>query len=277
MRATIINALFRSRLETPWNSTFRQMVGQSLLAAAINFGVGALVLGSAWLFFIELSWHPAWNYSQVMLRYNDESIGVLLGVIAAVALAAGFAAEIAFLRHIFGKQELTIRTAVALNLDSLQGSWWSAIWRAILATAAIILIEVPMKLVLPSATGPAEEFLLTLPPLGFFVVGLVAIFAAPIVEEVMFRGFFLLSCRCSFRTGRFTRWLKSELAVDAAAIIVSAVFFAALHGSLSAFPYLLVTAVILGVLFRQSGTLIAPIIAHMLNNALGVVLLWLSR
>ncbi len=274
MRATI-NALLRSRLETPWNSTFRQMVVQSVLAAAINFGVGALVLGTAWLFFTELS-HSVWNYPQAML-YSDQSLGILLAGIASVALAAGFAAEIAFLRHIFGKQKLTISTAVALNLDSLEGSWWSAIWRAALATAAIVLIEVPMKLVLPNAAGPAEEFLRTLPPMGFFVVGLVAIFAAPIVEEVMFRGFFLLSCRCSFRKGRFTRWLKSELAVDAAAIMVSAAFFAALHGSLSAFPYLLVTGLILGVLFRQSGTLISPIIAHMLNNALGVVLLWLSR
>lgn len=276
MRATI-QALSRSRLHTPWNSDFRQMLGQSFLAAGLNFGVGALVCVAAWLYFKELSWHPEGVLSRAMLKYSDEAIGVLIGFVAAFALGAGFFAEILFLRHIFRKQGLTIRSAVALNLDSLNGNWWSAIWRAMIAALAIVVLEVPMKLVLPHASGPAEEFLRTLPTVGFVVVGLVAVFAAPIFEEVMFRGFFLLSCRCSFRKGWFQRWLKSDLAVDVGAILASAIFFAALHGSLSAFPYLLMTAVVLGLLFRQSGTLISPIIAHMVNNALGVVLLALSR
>ena len=76
---------------------------------------------------------------------------------------------------------------------------------------------------------------------------------APVVEELYFRGRLLDAL--DTRLGRF-----------AAAVITSA-GFAAIHGIPVFLPAYLVFAVVLLALRRHTGALVAPIVAHMINNA----------
>lgn len=112
---------------------------------------------------------------------------------------------------------------------------------------------------LPTDTlGPFRDYLTS----PFLVVMLVlgAVVAAPIGEEMYFRGL-LLSC---FDV-RMRRWV---------AICVAALLFTVAHYStLSAWAPLFVFALMLGWLRLRTGSLFAPILAHLLNNVITVTFL----
>jgi membrane protease YdiL (CAAX protease family) len=96
-------------------------------------------------------------------------------------------------------------------------------------------------------------------PAGELIVVLVVVgLLVPIAEEICFRGFLYNSLR--MRWG--VRW----------GIAISAVLFASAHlPILAILPYLFLS-VMLALCYERSGTLIAPITVHCLNNGLLVVL-----
>jgi membrane protease YdiL (CAAX protease family) len=81
--------------------------------------------------------------------------------------------------------------------------------------------------------------------------------AAPVAEEVFFRGYMF-------------RFMERRLGFRAALLLSSAVF-AAVHLNPSGIPVYLVIAVVMAWVYRLSGRLISPIVAHATLN--GVVLL----
>ena len=90
---------------------------------------------------------------------------------------------------------------------------------------------------------------------GMLPMPLVVLWAAvlaPVVEELYFRGRFLEVLEA--RTGPWTP------------MVVTSVLFAAIHMIPEFFPALLVFAVALWGLKKRTGGLVAPIIAHMINN-----------
>jgi membrane protease YdiL (CAAX protease family) len=92
-------------------------------------------------------------------------------------------------------------------------------------------------------------------------VGLAAVLVAPFVEEVLFRG--ILYPTLKDRGYRRTAlWGVSLL-------------FAAIHGNLMTFVPLTFLALMLTLLYEQTGNLLAPILTHALFNALNFV--WLVR
>jgi hypothetical protein len=80
-----------------------------------------------------------------------------------------------------------------------------------------------------------------------------AAIAAPIFEEIIFRGFLLAS---------LTRYLSSG-----SAIVLSAVIFAAAHLSLSEVLPLTVLGIVLGFVYNRSGNLLSSILLHALWNS----------
>ena len=84
------------------------------------------------------------------------------------------------------------------------------------------------------------------------LVVLWAVVLAPIVEELYFRGRFLEALEA--RAGSWTP------------AVVTSVLFAAIHMIPEFFPALLVFAFTLWGLKKKTGGLVAPIIAHMINN-----------
>ena len=88
-------------------------------------------------------------------------------------------------------------------------------------------------------------------------VFLSAVIAAPIVEEVIFRGVVLGSFRKIFPA-----W---------ASILISAVIFGVYHMNLVAIVYATVMGIIAGVVYEKKQNLLFPIVLHMANNFMGLL------
>ncbi|MBL9087182.1 MAG: CPBP family intramembrane metalloprotease, partial [Planctomycetia bacterium] len=92
-------------------------------------------------------------------------------------------------------------------------------------------------------------------------LGVLGIVVAPVTEELLFRGAMFGSMRA--RLG------------SRAAALISSLIFAAVHQSLTALVPLLVLALVLCWVYERSGSLVAPIVVHMLNNASSLLPLFL--
>jgi hypothetical protein len=105
--------------------------------------------------------------------------------------------------------------------------------------------------------------LLPMTPLGIALTVLLACVAAPVVEEIVFRGVLLSALR--------DRW------GSAAGIGVSSAVFALVHVVPFAVPPIFVLAIALGRLFVRTRSLWVPIAAHALFNGIGVAALYGAR
>lgn len=88
-------------------------------------------------------------------------------------------------------------------------------------------------------------------------VAVIALIAAPITEELVFRG-----CLYGVLRQLGGRWL---------AIILSAVVFALIHGHAASIPGLLILAVALALIYEATGTLWAPLALHTVFNVMSLV------
>ena len=95
-------------------------------------------------------------------------------------------------------------------------------------------------------------------PLPLLVLGGALVVAAPLAEELFFRGLVY-------------GWLRGRLAPLPAALLCAAIFAAA-HGSLGLAPPLLLLGLVLCWLYERSGSLWAPALAHAAVNAAALAL-----
>lgn len=91
-------------------------------------------------------------------------------------------------------------------------------------------------------------------PLGIFIAVVVFIFIAPVVEEILFRGFIFQTLLNKFRP-----WIAS---------VVSAGIFALIHFEFQSIGIILFLALVLNWIFMRSKSLWPCIGFHMLNNAI---------
>ena len=104
-------------------------------------------------------------------------------------------------------------------------------------------------------------------PEGYIVIGL----AAPLVEEVVFRGAILRA---------LLEWMKSSFGEFTnkkawIAIAISAVFFAAIHMNPAQIPHAFFGGLLLGWLYYRTGSIIPGILYHWVNNSSAFLLAWL--
>lgn len=99
-----------------------------------------------------------------------------------------------------------------------------------------------------------EKSLFVLSSLMFF-----GIVIAPVIEEIMFRGFLQPALKNSFG-GRY-------------AIAITASLFAAVHMDIFAFVQIFILGMLLGYLYEKTQTLAASIFVHILHNSLTLVFL----
>ena len=83
---------------------------------------------------------------------------------------------------------------------------------------------------------------------------------APFAEELVFRGLLF-------------PWLRARLGVPAA-VLLSALFFATMHGALILIPALTVVGAAFAVIYQRSGSLWPAIIAHSVFNGIMIVALY---
>jgi membrane protease YdiL (CAAX protease family) len=94
------------------------------------------------------------------------------------------------------------------------------------------------------------------------VLALIVVLGAPLVEELVYRGF-------------LQRGLQSRLN-DVVAIVVTAAWFAGIHGRVAELPGLFAFALVLGIAFHLTKRLGMSVIAHLAFNATGLAFLALT-
>lgn len=94
------------------------------------------------------------------------------------------------------------------------------------------------------------------------VLAFVVVIGAPLVEELVYRGF--------LQAG-----LQSRLN-DVVALLLTAAWFAAVHGRVAELPGLFSFALVLGIMFQMTRRLGMPVVAHLAFNATGLAFLALT-
>jgi membrane protease YdiL (CAAX protease family) len=94
------------------------------------------------------------------------------------------------------------------------------------------------------------------------VLALIVVIGAPLVEELVYRGF--------VQAG-----LQSRVH-DVAALLITAAWFAAIHGRVAELPGLFSFAVVLGLAFHMTKRLGMSVVAHLAFNATGLAFLALT-
>ena len=118
-------------------------------------------------------------------------------------------------------------------------------------------LEAARKLILQERAG-VDAFLQSGNPLLVTGVVILLIIAAPLGEELFFRGFLLAKWKKSLGTRK--------------AVVLTALLFAVLHFYLVQFIPVLVAGVVLGLMFVRTENIAIPIIAHAFVNTMVLLL-----
>lgn len=189
---------------------------------------------------------------------------VLVSAIVMQASFLGFSVAWVALRHRQGLGALGLRSARATR-DLAVGGWWGAGLFAAVAFGILPLIIALWTALTGDRPDPIDQGFLSADPTTVqIVLGVVAaVIAAPLGEEVFFRGFLFGSLRGRLGFGR--------------AAVISAAVFAIFH----VIPLLAAAMFFVGLglawLYERRGSLVAPIGAHAMFNVIGYMLLLMER
>jgi membrane protease YdiL (CAAX protease family) len=190
-----------------------------------------------------------------------DHIVMSIGAVATIA-AMLFLAHVHFARGLKGFG-LNIRTIVKDFFMAIVNLW--AVWPLILAavTVTILFAKLFSGQEYHMQQHQQLEMITEYPqlPLRIMIV-FVAVIIAPLLEEMLFRGFVQTTIR-SFINIRNSAW---------PAIAASSVFFAIMHADPGHWPALFVLGVCLGYSYEKSGSLFRPIFIHLFFNAASVTI-----
>lgn len=157
--------------------------------------------------------------------------------------------------------------AKAVGLQKFDAGKWVPAAIGVALVARIVAAAWSLLLRFAHANAPAPGLDVTrLMPSGSWGVVMTVLMAAvlaPLVEEIIFRGIAYSALRDRFG--------------DVLGAVFSAGMFAILHLSIYTIAPVFVLALMLSALYRRSGSLWVPVIAHMSFNALGLVGIYLLK
>ncbi|MGH2662590.1 MAG: lysostaphin resistance A-like protein [Actinomycetota bacterium] len=205
--------------------------------------------------------------ASVILAATLGGVGGTVYLLAAVAFQAGLAAFSILwiaIRHRGWVAALGLRSRRPAR-DVAVGAWAGA---GLFAVVAFLLYPAFVVLIRVLTGGPPDPInqpvLPSDPTPGEVVLGVVAVvLAAPVGEEIFFRGFLYGSLR-----GRFGFWVSGS---------VSAVVFAVFHGDAVLAVMMFFVGLALAYLYQRRGSLAAPIAAHAVFNVVGYALIVMER
>jgi tetratricopeptide (TPR) repeat protein len=240
--ATALMVLFSAALVVLLTKSFKIGVAS---APGLGFAAGWLLFYSA----SQVMGGLLVGLVQSSPRPGDYSMGLIVGSVP-VLVALGFA---------FRRQPWGAPFVVPQSLS------WRQAGSAVAGLCLVLLLNWLYEKAFTVLAGHPPEQGWTLQMLGNMVrsnpastVASVALII-PIVEETLFRG--LLFGALEKRLGLWT-------------ILVTAVFFGAIHMSLSAFIPLIVIGLLLGWVRWKSGSIWLSAILHIINNGLALALYW---
>ncbi|KAL1202590.1 hypothetical protein V5N11_006565 [Cardamine amara subsp. amara] len=238
------------RWEVPWEW---QTVSLTSLACALSFVLTGLT---------EMAAIPLLGIDAEKLSLDDKAEILFLdqGLTTAVVLAVIFTVAKTF--EPLPEDILRYDLRQPFNL---QKGWlvWGGIG-LVGAVGAIALTGVALSLFKTETPEREVDSLMKLLPLigssnisTLSLVGITGILA-PLLEETVFRGFFMVS---------LTKWVPTPIA-----IIISSAAFALAHLTPGEFPQLFILGSVLGLSYAQTRNLITPMVIHGFWNS-GVILL----
>lgn len=273
---TLTNPKVRLQADFPW--TFAKMAKHY----AVTFGLYLAGTFVPVLLFVAVVVGLSLGAPHLLVKLlgpQMENMPAVTVAVTVISFLCGFGLQVWYIARVLRGDGISFRQMVALDLKSLGGSWWAAFWRAALTVAIGIACSQLIQLLpfLPRPNQAIAQFMHSLHGVNLLAIALLAAVAAPVLEEIVFRGFLFNMLRTQFTRGRLGNLLGSQNAADWTASIVSGAIFAAAHMEVSALPGLFVFGVLMAELYRRSGSLVCPILAHAINNGLGVALIVLSQ
>ena len=157
----------------------------------------------------------------------------------------------------------------SLAIDfGLWSRWWDAAGLAVGVICQLVALPALYFLIQeltgdPDVSRPARQLTDGVEGAAFILVALVVTFAAPVVEEVFYRGLMLRAAARRFGT----RW----------AVFGSSAIFGVSHFELVQFPGLFFFGAVLALLAVRTGRLGASIAAHMAFNGVAVIGIAVAR
>jgi uncharacterized protein len=193
-------------------------------------------------------------------RSGEDQLTNLESLVAQCGLWAGFLGGPLLASYRQGRRSLRLDFGFAIEARD----WWGG-----LAGAACQLLVFPLLyLALQALFGdldvdrPARELAARADGWDFVILGVLVSVVAPVVEELFYRGLVLRA---------FERRFGSTTAV-----VASSLWFGASHFQLVQFPALFLLGAVLAVLTVRTGRLGPAIVAHVVFNAITMVLLGLT-
>ena len=208
---------------------------------------------------------------------------LVLSIGAVVTMAAMmFLAHVHFARRLKG---------FGLNIRTIVKDFFMAIVN-LLTTWPIMMAAITMTMFVAELIWGREyqmqqhqqlEMITEYPQLPLrVIIVFVAVVIAPLLEEMLFRGFIQTTIRSILvqssafgvlrNTARGTQHAARDKSCAWPAIVASSVFFAIMHADPGHWPALFVLGVCLGYSYEKSGSLFRPIFIHLFFNASSVAI-----
>lgn len=177
----------------------------------------------------------------------------------------------------FRRAGTSLSEVMALNFKAIAGSnplvtALGAIGRVLGTYGLWIIIAIVLSQFVPPGHQDTVEFAQKLSGWDLLRFALMAAVAAPIFEEIVFRGFLFQGLRSNLRKGALSN--RVGLA-DFAAVIISSAIFSLAHMQFN--PTTMLMLFLLGCLhaelYRRTGSLYCSMMLHAVNNGLQVLLL----
>lgn len=240
--------------------------------SAAGFGVAAFCVFTGWFSAQILA--DALAKAFPVLKTDETLITIVGGSLAEICLIAGTVAGVLFIRK-------TEPGASSKNSQNLSGNASgkrpllpAALTTCVITIAVVHVVQYLWEWILTVSHLPTEKqdmveiFFRTASPFRLLGLAAMAVVLAPIAEELVFRaGLF------RYFRGRLPRWI---------ALVLPALFFAALHVNYSTLSGLITVAPLtaLGIIFslayERTGRITVPIFAHALFNLHTVLFLLLG-
>ena len=195
----------------------------------------------------------------LLVRGRDTGGGAI-AVMAAFSIALyGGMLIVVYLQGV--RSGLVNSESLGLRVDRIQRAvTWGLAGAGATLVAGALYEGLLRALGLPQPQLEALTWLRGMPIGAYIAVAFAGAVVAPIVEELFFRGYV------------FNAYLGEKSI--ATAYIASAIVFSVLHGLPTLLPVIFMMGIVLAYVYRRTGSIIAPIVAHMLNNSLAFVSLF---
>lgn len=277
----MFNPTVRLAPNFPWNwSGF----GVTSLLAIVSFLFGTVVLPLGMVmgltFVSAVSPDAAAVIQPFMVNADGTPTTQFQTWMMVVSFLGGFGLASLFIRGAMRRAGTTMTEVMGLHFRAIAGSnplitAWSAIWRVVATYGVWIIIAIVLSQFVPAGHQDTVEFAKSLSGWDLFRFAIMAAVAAPIFEEIVFRGFLFQGLRTNLRRGIFAN--RGGMA-DFVAVVVSSAVFSLAHMQFN--PTTMLMLFLLGCLhaelYRRSGSLYCSMMLHAVNNGLQVLLLVLA-